>query len=1012
MCLQDNEDKRQGPRHRSASHSEDHKSRSRHSSGASTTKRRIRANSSSSNHHNECFTTKKLRVEVTKLDLSKTEHFTSDLSSSDEQLTEAAEEQQRSQRNKLRTRQNNVSPSSKKRRSELDKLLEAGLSSFHCETAKQAADRLGMISSKISIITISGQAFLAKMAVVTKKKILYRIFQRLYYLICFLGPLQVDVSDNNSGSEASSHEDKPTNNKSKNSRLLQECSSSGADVNQNSKGQATGKKRGRKPKNKSKTATDDLSDAFSPNSTCESPIAPEFDELNDVDGTELNHQDMEFSFERTPHREGWFQAYSRQDLGDEILYYSDHQFFPLPYEMPMSTFLPWRSKEKSGKKSTKNTPEASGTATPINIAAEDEDSNFSSTPMRATRACKSNKKNLNEASFFDKIDPKKAAALRAADLFSRKSPRGHASTKSLLNNSTSPYVEDDEYFEELLQNDQSRLAYLDECSMDSELSASRLDNRGEESIGELIEIANRLDAFFCEEDPLPTSEKKRSRRQSSNSEQNKSKRHGRRSKDSHHDQADNGLDKIVNSHVDPVFLDCLEDELPSVTFDDPIRSNNDPMKWINTYDQCTSINLFSKKNKKFSQKHIANSNSTPPASEEKIKKERDSSIDENESLVISHSKDAASATILRRLLTDSGSKNTKSTKNTNRPLIKPKLIADDSSSECASVSESVASSNSARRKKKRNMTGFPSPKKKKKLITPALTPKAGLNKRLGRKAKEIEEASTSTRKTKKTNNKSTSRSGGSGTSRTVQMQLKLNKNGISLQKPTKQQSPHKTGKRGRPPLKSKHHSKQTQQTKKSRTSSSSVVPKHSQKSKPAINPAEVIDIVSSSPDDDDDDTTYGSNRGKNGKRKNKKKKRKRLCLKQRKKFLLVKPGSKPKVITLDSDDNIDQVPDSASESENETENDDKNSNTSDEDSNDEEQVNDSSAEEASEAGDESDKNSNSSDESGSGSGSGEEEDDPEDIPISRQAAMKKKSIRKEMPKPKRYKTVMRKRRKF
>ena len=145
MCLQDNEDKRQGPRHRSASHSEDHKSRSRHSSGASTTKRRIRANSSSSNHHNECFTTKKLRVEVTKLDLSKTEHFTSDLSSSDEQLTESAEaeEQQRSQRNKLRTRQNNVSPSSKKRRSELDKLLDAGLSSFHCETAKQAAARLG-----------------------------------------------------------------------------------------------------------------------------------------------------------------------------------------------------------------------------------------------------------------------------------------------------------------------------------------------------------------------------------------------------------------------------------------------------------------------------------------------------------------------------------------------------------------------------------------------------------------------------------------------------------------------------------------------------------------------------------------------------------------------------------------------------------------------------------------------------------------------------------------------------
>ena len=129
-------------------------------------------------------------MEVTKLenlkasDLSTKE--TSDLSSSDE----LNDEELRPQRKKLRSRQfDNVSPVSKKgraKRSELDKLLEAGLSSFHCETAKQAADRLG--------------------------------------------PLQVDVSDNNSGSEAS-YDDKVPNSKSKNSRLLQE-----ADVNQNSKG--------------------------------------------------------------------------------------------------------------------------------------------------------------------------------------------------------------------------------------------------------------------------------------------------------------------------------------------------------------------------------------------------------------------------------------------------------------------------------------------------------------------------------------------------------------------------------------------------------------------------------------------------------------------------------------------------------------------------------------------------------------------------------------------------------
>merc|ERR1719361_3270116 len=353
-------------------------------------------------------------------------------------------------------------------------------------------------------------------------------------------------------------------------------------------------------------------------------MIPDLDELKkEVDGCEVNpFTELEFSFERTPHREGWFQTYSRQDLGDEILYYSDHQYFPLPYEMPMNTFYPWRAGDKpGGKKSLKNTPEASGTATPI---IEDEDS--MPTPMRTTRN-KSIKKNLNEASFFDKIDPKKAKALQAAE-FARKSPRGHASTKSLMINSNSPYVDDDEAFEDMLHHGigHHHLA-VDECSNDSVMS--NLSNRKAgagakcESIGQLIEIANRLDAFFCEEDPLlmdssqhtstTTSEqqnqqKKRSRRRSSSGQQS-SGRSKRRSKDQINDNnaaanaaAVNGVDRIVDTNVDPVFLDCLEDELPSVTFDDPNRSVNDPMEWISTYDQCTSINLFSnsKGKKKFS----------------------------------------------------------------------------------------------------------------------------------------------------------------------------------------------------------------------------------------------------------------------------------------------------------------------------------------------------------------------------------------------------------------------------
>ena len=86
-------------------------------------------------------------------------------------------------------------------RSELDKLLEAGLSSFHCETARQAADRLG--------------------------------------------PLKVDVSDNSSesGSTNSAEQINQTNNT--NSRLLQEAAASGSDVNQNN---SSKQQQNRKPK--------------------------------------------------------------------------------------------------------------------------------------------------------------------------------------------------------------------------------------------------------------------------------------------------------------------------------------------------------------------------------------------------------------------------------------------------------------------------------------------------------------------------------------------------------------------------------------------------------------------------------------------------------------------------------------------------------------------------------------------------------------------------------------------
>ena len=169
--------------------------------------------------------------------------------------------------------------------------------------------------------------------------------------------------------------------------------------------------------------------------------------LKRVDGSEIEVSSIDYSFEKTPFRESWFQTYSRQDQGDEILFYYEHKSFPLPYEMPMNTFY-GKPPKKSG---------ASGTATPIEEDTNDASSATPShepphtplvaTPTRSTRAGKQNKnstkKNLKQhssgsvdsqnGSFYDKIDKKRAAALKSE--ISRKSPRGHASTKSLQGNS-------------------------------------------------------------------------------------------------------------------------------------------------------------------------------------------------------------------------------------------------------------------------------------------------------------------------------------------------------------------------------------------------------------------------------------------------------------------------------------------------------------------------------------------------------------------------------------------------
>ena len=884
-CLFFQETEEKPPRrHRTTSSHSDFENatrdRSRHSSGASSTKRRIRANSSSSNHHSECINaTKKLRVEVTKVDdMIKQENSELEASSSDE-ITENAE---RSQRKKLRSRRsadnnssektaNSLSPVSKKRRSELDKLLEAGSSSFHCESAKQAADRLG--------------------------------------------PLKVDVSD---GSEAGSYEACENFKSPGKSRLLQE-----ADVNQNSKspgrrasrspkkgGRGGGRGRGRRVGNKANDSEADLS--VSPvSSSAFSPCVPNdmVDALKRVDSHEVEISSMDFSFERTPFRESWFQTYTRQDAGDEILYYPEIQSFPLPYEMPMNTFYPRKDFKKNITKSGRNTP--SGTATP------DEEEFVEPTPTRSTRrgqeaaaqpsTSKSGKstKNKNlpfsseELSFFEKIGPKKAAALRAAS--ERKSPRGHASTKSL--NAASPYVDDvdDAEFEELIDGAKKPvkkyvLAYKalmanseeadPEASNDS--LASSISTRKDESLEKLGEIAGQLESFFSnsldDASLLPASStseqlhKKRSRRQSSSEKAAGSSKKVKKSKNN---EAGEILDKLLDSNVDPVFLDCLEDELPSVVFDEH-HPKLDTMDLINDFDQCTSINLFKKKQKR---KEVI---------ESALASDSEAAITAATS---SASKDPNS-TILRRLLTHSTeSKKNKvaASKNNRSKALDIPIPNDDSSSECNSAFEtaSVASSTS-RRKRKRNMTGFPSPKKKKKIIKAVPTPPppaapSSSGKPVKLKKIIIPKKSTLRKAAEKAAKKARAQEANKGKS-SVQLKLKMNKNGLGLQRPSK--SPTKVpsatttlaaSKKAKPSPKSTLAKK----TSTKRTSRSSVPPPPPK--------TEVIQIESSDDEDDNEDRPFRLKNKVTKKRKRTKKKRRPLTVKSKKPVI-------PKLINIDDDE--------------------------------------------------------------------------------------------------------------
>jgi len=104
--------------------------------------RRARTASSSSGAHLGSDGKKHLRVAVEKIKVESGKRQTTATSSDDDNDDEDDEMVPRKTTRKSSLASLALSPSSRKRRSELDKLLEAGSSSFHFETARETATRL------------------------------------------------------------------------------------------------------------------------------------------------------------------------------------------------------------------------------------------------------------------------------------------------------------------------------------------------------------------------------------------------------------------------------------------------------------------------------------------------------------------------------------------------------------------------------------------------------------------------------------------------------------------------------------------------------------------------------------------------------------------------------------------------------------------------------------------------------------------------------------------------------
>lgn len=615
--------------------------------------------------------------------------------------------------------------SKKKKRSELDKLLEAVDTSFHFETA--AAERRRLNDSG-------------------------------------LGPLEIDCSD--TGSEASCN--------ISNKRKFSETEAGGE----------SNKKRVKESNNLLKTASpgstvkseEQSGDDFESESSC---AWDGWDVLNDqlkmINEDPVEPSKMHFSFETEPVREGWYSTYQRQDRGDELVFYPTSTTAPfiLPYELPYSAFLP----NKPGKRDTDTSRDQSKASSPVRQLSgpakkgKRKISECESTDSDDTRRGKSRSSKATSTTssiLVDKLGPKGALLLEANY---RVSPRCHASTKSFGVGGGLPGDLDD-LAEAYLMQDERELHFphlapflpSEENSNDSFSSCSVNSRVRSESSVEMLQLAASLDSMLQNPGDLPstplsptTPAKVPPTRSRVSSDQLLSPKKAKKKKKVSPNSDQSGmspLDQLVADNIDPVLLDCLEDELPTIPgpLMDSVVAN--PMDLLDSYSSCTSMSVCNSRwlrpnkrdsslpNRKDSRLENKPKKLPSPNKPKRIIIYKDDlpgfSIDsdmEAEKLPVSKRGMAKGQSETKEKAEDkSPSKNAEKKdvkkgdiKKTEKkegskksPIKMETLTKDEEENQSDEDSESVESfsSNSSGSKKRRktNKTGFPSPKKKKKSL--------------------------------------------------------------------------------------------------------------------------------------------------------------------------------------------------------------------------------------------------------------------------------------------------------